>query len=54
MFGSGWPVCLVAACYERWFNTAQLAIAALPSDERDWVNGRTAVLAYRLPRSSSA
>lgn len=54
MFGSDWPVCLVAASYERWFNTAQLAIAALSSDERDWVNGRTAAMAYRLPSSSSA
>lgn len=53
MFGSDWPVCLVAASYERWFNTARLAVAALSSDEQDWIRGRTAALAYRLPSSGT-
>ncbi len=51
MFGSDWPVCLVAASYERWFNTARLAVAALSPDEQGWIAGRTAALAYRLPGS---
>ena len=49
MFGSDWPVCLVASSYERWFQTARLAVAALSSDEQDWIFGRAAALAYRLP-----
>jgi L-fuconolactonase len=48
MFGSDWPVCLVAASYEKWFNTVRLAVAALSKDEQDWIAGRTAALAYRL------
>jgi L-fuconolactonase len=48
MFGSDWPVCLVAATYERWYTTARRLTAALSPDEQDWVFGRAAAAAYRL------
>ena len=48
MFGSDWPVCLVACGYERWFRIVQDAIAALSEDERAAILGGTAVNVYRL------
>lgn len=48
MFGSDWPVCLVASSYERWFRTARRAISALSPDEQAWVFGKTATEAYRI------
>lgn len=48
MFGSDWPVCLVACGYERWFRIVRDAIAALSEDERDAILGGTAVNVYRL------
>jgi L-fuconolactonase len=48
MFGSDWPVCLLASQYERWFEAAQALTADLGSDERDAVFGGTAADFYRL------
>jgi L-fuconolactonase len=48
MFGSDWPVCLLASPYERWVETVRALIAALTPAERAQVEGGTARRAYRL------
>ena len=48
MFGSDWPVCLLAAGYERWFEAAQALTAGLTPAERDAVFGGTAAGFYGL------
>ncbi len=48
MFGSDWPVCLVAAEYRRWHEVVRGAIAELSPDEQDRVLGGAAIEAYRL------
>jgi L-fuconolactonase len=45
MFGSDWPVALVATGYRRWFDTV---VDLLSASERERVMGGTAVEAYRL------
>lgn len=45
MFGSDWPVCLLASTYDRWLSTLNLI---LPEDARGAVLGETAVRAYQL------
>jgi L-fuconolactonase len=46
MYGSDWPVMLVAGDYARWFRTVQNAIAKLSKAEQDRILGGTAVEAY--------
>jgi L-fuconolactonase len=53
MFGSDWPVCLLAATYEEVCDAAEKMTAHLGSDERADVFGGTAARAYRLPESPS-
>jgi len=48
LFGSDWPVCLVAASYERWFQAAARAVEPLTAAEKAWIFGRSAAAAYRL------
>ena len=48
MYGSDWPVCLVAAGYARWFELVAGFAARLSAEERDRVLGGTAIEAYRL------
>ncbi|MEO6740656.1 MAG: amidohydrolase family protein [Chthoniobacteraceae bacterium] len=48
MFGSDWPVCLVASNYLRWVETVHRFAAKLSADEREWLFGKTAVQAYKL------
>jgi L-fuconolactonase len=48
MFGSDWPVCLLAARYEEVLSTAQTLIAGLTGDEQAAVFGGTAVKVYGL------
>lgn len=48
MFGSDWPVCLVATTYAGWWETVEHWAAKLTSDEREWIFGNTAVQAYGL------
>ena len=48
MFGSDWPVCLVAAEYEQVFDVVQRFTERLTPTERDAVFGGTAAMAYRL------
>jgi L-fuconolactonase len=48
MFGSDWPVCLLAAPYRVWFNLVSSRITALSGSERDAILGGTATRAYRI------
>ncbi len=48
MFGSDWPVCLVAVEYRWWFQIVSAQIDRLSTDEQDRILGGTAVEAYRL------
>ena len=48
MFGSDWPVCLLAADYGRVVATARELASGLSAAEREAVFGGTAVRAYRL------
>jgi L-fuconolactonase len=48
MFGSDWPVCLVAAPYAKVVDALRFAIRDLAADERDAVMGGNAVRVYEL------
>jgi L-fuconolactonase len=49
MFGSDWPVCLLAATYADVVEAARSATERLSPDERDELFGGTARRVYRLP-----
>ena len=48
MFGSDWPVVLVASSYQRWVDTMRSMIGALSAGEQGWIMGNTAAEAYQL------
>ncbi len=48
MFGSDWPVCLVATDYARWFGFIESCTQRLSAAERERVLGGTATEVYRL------
>lgn len=48
MFGSDWPVCLVAATYERVVETIETWASPLSASERDMIFGGSARAAYAL------
>jgi len=48
MFGSDWPVCLLASTYQRWYDVVSRFCEKLSPDEQARVFGGTAVEAYRL------
>jgi L-fuconolactonase len=48
MYGSDWPVVLLAADYARWFGTVRNAIGKLSKTEQERIMGGTAVEAYGL------
>ncbi len=48
MFGSDWPVCLLAIEYGRWFKLVSDHITGLSTTEQNRILGGTAVEAYRL------
>lgn len=48
MFGSDWPVCLVAASYERVIDALSECVKGLTATERDRVFGGTAIECYGL------
>lgn len=50
MFGSDWPVCLLAAGYDEVLAAAEALTAVLTPAERDSVFGATAAAWYRLER----
>jgi L-fuconolactonase len=49
MFGSDWPVCLLAASYADVTSAAQELTAALTREEQALIFGGTAARIYRLP-----
>ncbi len=49
MFGSDWPVCLLAAAYHRVVDAARQLTAGLTEAERQEVFGGTATAIYGLP-----
>lgn len=49
MFGSDWPVCLVAASYADWVHFVGDCVTSLSPDERDAILGGSATTFYRLP-----
>jgi L-fucono-1,5-lactonase len=50
LFGSDWPLCLLAASYQEVFEAVQSATEGLSPTERDQVFGETARRVYRLER----
>lgn len=46
MYGSDWPVMLLASEYAKWFGTVQNAIAKLSKAEQERIMGGTAAEAY--------
>ena len=48
MFGSDWPVCLLATTYARWYDVVARFCEKLSADEQDRIFGGTAVEAYGL------
>ncbi|WP_418275252.1 amidohydrolase family protein [Isoptericola jiangsuensis] len=48
MFGSDWPVCLLASTYGRWLDTARDLLTALDADEQHAVWSGTARRVYSL------
>jgi L-fuconolactonase len=48
MFGSDWPVCLLAASYRSWYELCQRFTSSLSQEERDRIFGGTAIEAYQL------
>lgn len=48
MFGSDWPVCLLATGYRSWYDLCCRFAAELSTDEQDRFFGGTASEAYRL------
>jgi L-fuconolactonase len=53
MFGSDWPVLLVASSYGQWVQTLQDATAALSTTEQERVWGETAAEAYGLTSNTN-
>lgn len=49
MFGSDWPVCLVAGQYDEVIGALQTCLTGLSERDRAQIFGRSAIEAYRLP-----
>lgn len=49
LFGSDWPVCLVAASYQRVKEALETLLAAIDDSQRARIFGGNAVELYRLP-----
>jgi L-fuconolactonase len=49
VFGSDWPVCLVAASYAQVIDVCGQAIGDLAADDRERIFGGNAATLYRLP-----
>jgi L-fuconolactonase len=53
MFGSDWPVCLLAAPYRRWLDVVSDWAAPLSAAERERLFGGAAAEAYRLEHAAA-
>jgi L-fuconolactonase len=51
MFGSDWPVCTLAASYQRWADTVTKAIERFSADEQASILAGSAIEAYTLDRN---
>ena len=49
MFGSDWPVCLVAGGYGQVIDALRASLGGLTEQQRAQIFGRSAIEAYRLP-----
>jgi len=49
MFGTDWPVCLVAGSYDRVVGALRACLADCSQAQIEWIFGGCAVEAYRLP-----
>lgn len=54
MFGSDWPVCLLASAYDRWLGTVEHWLAGCSAKDRAAVLGGTAMRVYGLPGEANA
>jgi len=54
VFGSDWPVCLVAASYAHVIDACGQALGDLPVEDRERIFGGNAVELYRLPVAATA
>lgn len=52
MYGSDWPVCLLAGSYDRVVEALEVNLGALPTADREKIWGRTAAKFYRLDVAS--
>ena len=52
MFGSDWPVCLLACTYSRWHETVLELTEGLSASEKELVFGRVATKVYSLKNST--
>jgi L-fuconolactonase len=50
--GSDWPVCLLAAGYDRWFFTLGQFLASLSAAEQGLIYGEVAASVYQLPAAT--
>ena len=48
MFGSDWPVCLVACDYKQWYDLIRKFIQPLSSSEQANIMGNTAIKTYKI------
>lgn len=48
IWGSDWPVCTLAASYDRWIDTSQSLLAHLSPDDRAAIFGGTAQKIYQI------
>jgi L-fuconolactonase len=48
LFGSDWPVCLVACPYGRWLDIVRAALVGFSASEQAAILGGNAIRAYRL------
>jgi L-fuconolactonase len=48
IWGSDWPVCLLASDYARWVKTTDLLLSALSDEDQDAIRGGNANRAYEL------
>jgi L-fuconolactonase len=48
MFGSDWPVSILAGGYEKWMSTFRSFIDELSPDEQEWICRGSAIYVYRL------
>ena len=48
LFGSDWPVCLIASSYQRWVSVMQDYTASFSDDEKEKFWGKNAISFYNL------